>query len=238
MPKTGTEPPEVWVIVPASRPHRVGNVLGNFARQSHPNKRLAVAENGAAVGAYAGLHGVTVVRSDPRAGAARNAALDAVGAISPGAFVVTMDDDDFYAPGYISEHLAASSPRAVTGKRWGWVKFNSGLVFFGGWEPGPTRGLLLGGTLGFYERPDLRFDESIDCGEDSAFCRLANGLGLSTVLLTAANYCLSREGDAAADHTHKAKDEKIWRYAGFHGIRGEGGRALCGGPPLQGPVRQ
>lgn len=229
--------PNVVVIVPASRPEMRDNVLGNFARQSYPNKRLVVAENGRAVGAYVASDSVSVVQCQPGASVARNAALDWANANVPGAFIVTMDDDDYYGPGYIGEHLEHASPYRVTGKKWGWVQFDTGLVYFGnGWSPGPARGMLLGGTLGFFERPDLRFDERIECGEDSHFCRLANGLGLVTELITARHYCLSREGGAEY-HTHKAKDLKIWIYAGLCGIRVDGDRTLCSGLPPHGPVK-
>lgn len=217
------------------------NVLANFVRQEHKNKHLLVVENGAGIGAYDGalMPGDIAIRSDAKsASGARNAGLDWIRAKHPGAFVVTMDDDDYYGPGYLSEHVAHASHWNVNGKRWGWVSFDTGVVYFGtGWVPGPARGLLLGGTLGFFERPELRFDESVTCGEDAVFCKAAAMLGMNTNLLTSGHYCLSREGGPGA-HTHKAKDGKIWRYAGFTGIRVGGGKALCAGPPPNGPTER
>jgi len=227
-------------MVPSHRPGMTGNVLANFRRQTYKNKRLLVVENGDALGVYERewpFPEVRIIKSQATsASGARNAGLNWLRLFHPGAFVVTMDDDDYYGPEYLSEHALHARPWRINGKRWGWVSFDSGVVYFGnGWTPGPARGLLLGGTMGFFEHPELRFDESVLCGEDSVFCREANSLGMSTNLLTAQHYCLSREGSPDA-HTHKAKDSKIWRYAGFAGIRVGGGKALCSGPPPQGPT--
>lgn len=104
----------ISVVVPFSRPQFLHNVIDNFNRQTHQDKRLIVVENGAGTGCFGGLD-CTILTSGCHHALARN---EAIGWIRKhgGGWWAGMDDDDYYGPNYLAE-IAENIPKAdVLGK--------------------------------------------------------------------------------------------------------------------------
>ena len=206
-------------------------VLSNFSRQAYPNKRLLIVENGDACHAYSGDDADCVLVSEAHQSSARNAGIAWLKRNRPDAYWVSMDDDDYYGEGYLSEHVLFAKPGRATGKWFGWYQFDSGLVYFGHgvpqYEPVPC---LLGATIGSYVADAALFPE-VQTGEEGGYCsKMDEVFALSTQ-----HFCASREGDPN-EHTHKASEKKLWRRAGWTGVRVSGTwDQWVGGEPPAGP---
>lgn len=161
----------IWVLLPLSRP--LGDLAcKNYLSQEHEDKRLCVIETGSGVGEMerVGLHPDLLLRAEGGPGAVRNVALQALRGEAAD-YVVCMDDDDVYLPGYLSEHSRHAQPGRIVGKLPHWVDFGDGKARLFERENSERRGFWgRGGTLGFHlsevgDFPDL------SVGEDVEFCR-------------------------------------------------------------------
>lgn len=225
--------PEVWVIVPASRPEMVERVKRNFSCQLYGKKRLCVVENGRAIGAYSASGADKILQSEPHQSAAKNTGIASLRKSHPGAYYVAMDDDDYYGPEYILEHVERAQRGRINGKLSAWVKFNDGLVYFGNnWNPGSPVKSLLGATIGCYLADAQEFPV-IRAAEENAFCAKAIESGCEVVTVGPRHFCASREGDVSS-HTWQGSPEKVWRVSGWAGVRvvGDVRKAIVGEPPL------
>ncbi len=129
-PYPGPRDPQVntiWVVVPFSRPERYHDMLGNFLRQRFPGKKLLVVENGRSENsglphAY-GSHWIT---SGPHQSLAKNEAIAFIKK-QGGGFFATMDDDDWYGPGYLDELAGYAKSYDALGKRRHFVSLGDDL---------------------------------------------------------------------------------------------------------------
>lgn len=184
----------IWVVTPLSRADDAGNVLANFRRQRHRNKRLIVAENGCAVGATRGLTGVHArLTTPPTAAAAKNAALLALA--QERCMVAFFDSDDYYAPGYLSEAVCALRGRPVVGKNIHYVRYSDGLYYYRQRADRACRSaeLLHGATISLWLQYAFPFP-AMAVGEDYAWCLKARLRGLALYATSERNYIYNRVG--------------------------------------------
>lgn len=128
-PYPGHRPPEVdkiWVIVPFSRPEFARRVWQNFERQRFPNKQLILVENGAATGTLNHSPAI-VLRSTAHPAHARNEAIAYIKK-QGGGFFTSMDDDDWYGPGYLDEIAGYARSYDAVGKPWHFTSLGEGFV--------------------------------------------------------------------------------------------------------------
>jgi spore maturation protein CgeB len=204
-----TSEPLVSVILVTNRPERLDNAIQSFRRQKHANKELLVVLNN---DAFDFEEAERAIEDIPRArllqvpesktlAACMNRALD----IAEGDYWAKMDDDDFYGANYLSDSLLPFSytDASIVGK-WSY------LFRFTDEEPLYVRRpafvhcyshLVSGATLVVKRsvQEQLRFDESIPRGADSAFLRAARLAGLLIYSSDPFNFILTRD---ASGHGH------------------------------------
>lgn len=228
--------PEIWVVVPFSRPEMRRQVLDNFYRQTYDNKRLCIIENGNGISTFTDDRDYDQILLSPRHQShARNTAIKWLKKNHPLAYWVSMDDDDYYGPGYLTEHAEKAEYGRVSGKKASWVKFDSGLVYFGHhWSEDTEAPSLMGGTIGCYVSESPLFPIKV-AGEEFEFCEDARRSGMSILTTSQNHYCYDREGDPHG-HAYKADENKMWRVSGWTGVRVNGScEQWISGPPPNGP---
>jgi len=168
----------ITVIVPLSRPELAEHVVDQFARQSHPDKRLWIVENGRGIGAMQRqmLWADRVLSSGQAASLARNTALDELKR-SGGGYWCSWDDDDEYLPKYLSEVAACSSRAEVTGKEPHFVSYDDEhLFFFHAGRDSRFTERCQGGTLSGWAETALPFPQ-LRLGEDLRWCEAMRKVG-------------------------------------------------------------
>lgn len=191
----------------------ISRVRANLKRQVAPT-RAVIVENGSAVGACkaAGWEPDVLLQSGTHQSLARNAALDYLQSEHPGAYWVSMDDDDWYSPYYVEEHLSLAERGKLVGKTTHWVLFEEkALCLFRPWQQNGSAKGLNGATLGCYVADAPRFGMK-GVGEDTDFCYRFLGKG-GRVWSSSAHHAVYCRRDAK-DHTFAQE------AAGF----------LCSGP--------
>lgn len=227
--------PEIWVVVPASRPQHSERVLDQFHAQTYGHKKLLVVENGDAVGSYSGLGVDVLLDSIPHQSAAKNRALDHLRKHQPEALVAFWDDDDRYGDHYLSEQALLARNGTIWAKRETWVEFPTGLVWFGhNWKPGDDAEYVSGATISGYVQDMPNFPIT-PCAEEQGFVKRAKANGVRVRHSTRRGFVYDRTS-ALCDHTYKAREEKVWRHSG-KGIRVAGTwRDWIESDPPYGPV--
>jgi spore maturation protein CgeB len=147
----------ISAVVPTMRPHRLGQVMAAIGRQIHPDLELIIVTHGfaadpAELEQLAERHGVENYQTIEAAstltlGACMNLGL----AAASGRYVAKMDDDNWYAPHYLSDLVRAFSwtDAQVVGK---WAHYvhllgsNANLLRFPGAEHRYVD-LVQGGTI-------------------------------------------------------------------------------------------
>ena len=191
----------VWVVVPFSRPENLNLVLANFNRQTFPNKKLVLVENGRALGAAHGVaHGddsrhaapPLVLMSERHQSLAKNLALREIRKRG-GGFTVVMDDDDWYGPEFVAEAAGYARTYDVIGKVRNFVSCDDRLWLCSREASERKASWVTGGTIACWAEfcPDYPLDRS---GEDVAFCSLAQRQGL-TVFATSMYHYLYQRSD-------------------------------------------
>ena len=211
--------PGVSVLLATNRPGQIDHALAQVAGQTWPSLQLVVALHGpiadpeqvAARARAAGVDDVVVVVGDATCslGAVLDLALDA----ADGDVVAKVDDDNLYAPAYLTDLVRALdwSDAHVVGK-WAhhvWVEGERRLLLrFAGSEHRFTD-KVQGGTL--LVRGDvarrLRFDD-LPRGVDTAFLRRCDELGLRVYSADRWNFVSVRRADPS-DHTWPATAEQL-----------------------------
>lgn len=211
--------PEIWVIVPFSRPHCFERLVENFSRQTHAKKRLLVVcaekvdrQTRAMLSEVADVSLRDV--GGPQ-GEARNIGMAQL-LREESALVSFWDDDDHYGPFYLEEQAAAVSPGTIVGKGFGFTLFDEGMVYFEGPRNCETKALLIGGTIAGFVHDMPSWTKAM-IGEDGAFSSDCRQLGLTTRLLSGRHWVYDRTG-ALEDHTFRAPPAKIWTVAGGRAV--------------------
>jgi len=202
-------PPQVdkiWVVVPFSRPEHWERVLGNFSRQRFPGKRLIVVGNGRAGNAGAlSLGNAHWITSAPHISHAKNEALEWIKRHG-GGFFATMDDDDWYGPGYLDEIAGLARSADAFGKQRHFVSLGDDIS-----DPKPQLLLtgrieadlnpaswLTGGTISGWSETALPY-RAVPT-EDLDWCARMRANGASLRALSIYHY-LYRRSYAGARHT-------------------------------------
>jgi hypothetical protein len=207
----GAMDPNLWVLVPFTRPHLAGQLLSYFLAQRLEGKRLLVVAD--RDGHPEADHVIRV--ESMRQGDARNVGLQwlreqRVERVS------FWDDDDHYGPGYLEEQAGALRPGRLVGKVFGFVEFDDGVVYFPARRGIATTSLLIGGTMAGYVR-ELPDWTSQRIGEDGAFAMACRARRMETWTLSAQHWVYSRTGPVNS-HAFRASDKGIWSVAGGRGI--------------------
>jgi hypothetical protein len=202
----------ITVIVPLSRPEFWPVVAQLFLRQDYSQKRLWIVFNGRALGHEQKAQGVAdrVLTSSPSAAAARNTALHELRA--EGGYYALWDDDDYYAPGYLSEVNRCASRAEVTGKQTHFVSYGEHLFHFFPERAERLTRSAQGGTLTGYAEDAEDFPQ-MRRGEDLKWCELmrAKGARIYSRDIFHYRYCLS--ADPAHRHvtSQKSATDVIYR---------------------------
>lgn len=102
------------VIVPFSRPRFFNNVIQNFKSQNYKNKKLIVVENGEGINCFKDIDCIRL-SSECHHAHAKNEAISWLKKHN-GGWWVTMDDDDYYGPEYLTEISLNLNKANVIGK--------------------------------------------------------------------------------------------------------------------------
>ncbi len=220
-PYPGPRSPQVtclWVIVPFRRRAHLPRVLENFSRQRFSEKRLLLIENGAAIGAAKALGTCVptmVLESREHQSIAKNEALAYIRK-QGGGFFTTMDDDDWYGPGYLDELAGYARSYEAIGKLWHFVSLGEGIG-----DPLPQLLLcnrryadqetqwLTGGTISAWAEDAVDFPIVSDA-EDIAWSAAMVRRGARIRALSIYHY-LYRRSYAGATHTWKGSREFFLR---------------------------
>jgi hypothetical protein len=162
---------EIWAVVPFSRPNWLENVKDNFFRQRFHNKKLAIVENGPAVGCCkaAGFSPDILLTSEPHQAIAKATALDELKKIGA-EFWATWDDDDYYGENYLTELAEASDKAELIGKLSIFVKtLDDKLRLFGSQEKQYVD-FVHGPTISTWVADVAEFRNVGKWAEDIAFC--------------------------------------------------------------------
>ncbi len=168
----------VWTVVPLSRPGQLPWVIENWARQTTKSS-LAIVETGEALGVchQAGISPDLLLSAAGRPGEVRNAALEAL----VGAYVSFQDDDDWYGPDYLAEHVELAARGRIVGKRVHWVDFlGDELLLFRPQAANTRGGWVLAGTMSGYAEDFPRFS-AVETGEERPLCAAAHEVLSSSV---------------------------------------------------------
>jgi len=159
-----------WLLVGLSRPECVETLRENISRQEHKT-RVCIVENGAGEGLCekAGLSPDLLLKGPTHPAGARNVGLQAI-RDRDGYFVI-MDEDDYYGPLYVSEHMSLRKEGRLVGKRVHWVHHEGeGLCLYAPGRANRKSSWLRGGTIGGHSRETEDFPH-IDLAEDTELCQ-------------------------------------------------------------------
>lgn len=185
--------PLVWVVGTLCRKGDFRNLLDSFFQQAYPNKRLLVVENGAAVNYTAGSAAHARIVSPPGAAAARNAALAHLGH-PRGQLLAFFDADDYYAPGYLDEAVAALREWPIVGKRVHYVRYSDGLYLYRRGEGQREVNRVHGATIALRLADRHVLFPHLEYGEDHAWCDLSRAAGFRIYATSEQNYVYRRTG--------------------------------------------
>ncbi len=207
-------PLDPWIVVPFSRPEMRASVLANIERQ-RLRARVLIVENKAGIDALTDQPGFYVVRSTGgRAGVVKNDGLRYLRKYHPDAYVICMDDDDIYGPGYVEEHLARATPRMAWCKQSLWALFDSGLCYFPGlYAPGEVVPRTpIGGTLSFFLRDVGWYCTDSNPADERGIIESLRANGGELYNMGPSGVCINRQSPET--HTWKAPEANFRAYLG------------------------
>jgi hypothetical protein len=180
----------------------LGPSLENVRRQ-RVQLPVCVVETGEGEGACA-AHGYApdlLLRGPAHPAHSRNEALKRLALRD--AHCIFMDDDDYYGPGYVEEHLALRERGRVVGKVVFWVRWpdEKYLTLYGSSRANKWRPWLRGGTMAGFARemgefPDLRL------GEDAGLCQNFLKQG-GAVWCSSVSHCVYMRYDDEHGHIYR-----------------------------------
>jgi Glycosyl transferase family 2 len=217
----------VSAIISTNRPHALGNVLRNTARQKHAvqgDLELVLVLHGfdirtAEVEATArdtGVENLTVIQADKSLtlGACLNLGLDAAG----GDFIGKMDDDNYYGSHYLTDLVAAFgyTDAGIVGKwaHYVWLRSTGAIVLRFPTAEHRYNRLVQGGSLLFKRdvARSLRFSD-IPRAVDTDILNRAEADGVLTYSADRFNYVSIRGADRN-DHTWPIADMALMNRSG------------------------
>lgn len=213
-PYPGPRSPQVdtiWVIVPFSRPEQAARVRDNFARQRFPGKKLLIVGNGRLGNAGTlSIGGAHWISSGEHQSLAKNEAIAFIKK-QGGGFFATMDDDDWYGPGYLDELAGYAKSYDALGKRRHFVSLGDDLSGTDALPPqlllcnrryadSEDAAWLTGGTISGWAETAAEFPMMKEA-EDLAWCDRMHQKGARLRGLSIYHY-LYRRSYAGAKHTY------------------------------------
>jgi hypothetical protein len=197
------------MVVPLSRPSDLGNVLHNFWRQKHPEKRLCIIENGLAIGVCA-RHGIEpnlLLAADSGPAEALNVALaELLRRGEHAAWWCKIDGDDYYGPGYLDEIAQAPAEADLIGKSRVWIKTVGGRLWLFPFD------VPAGGTLATRVAQAVDFDPNRCVGSDVQWVSRMLEAGARFWSSSERYYCFRRWGWPHS-HTCRRSDSEMLRAA-------------------------
>jgi hypothetical protein len=218
----GSSAPRVTIVLASNRVQWMQESIANVARQTYCNLRLVVVDNHhedcgktwRAAAARAGFDRLEVLRMPPpnALGACLNAGMEH--AVRNADILMKFDDDDYYAPSYVHEQVAALTVAGgIVGKfpLFYYSTQRSTLYV----RPGSRSSLasgshVAGGTLTFSSAlwRSSPFDSSLTLGEDRDFVARARKLGHPVTTTSVFNHCNIRH--ALQQHTWNIADNELF----------------------------
>jgi glycosyltransferase involved in cell wall biosynthesis len=214
------------VIIATHRATWINAAVDNFARQNYPQLRLIVVDNSpesnvepwnAALAARGLLDRARVLRVPPPTtlGACLN---DGIASVATSAdMILKFDDDDYYAPSYVSEQLAVhSAVGGIVGKfPIFYYTENQHALFV---RPGSRASIassphVAGSTLTFATTlwRNIPFDNSLSLGEDRDLIIRARNAGHAVTASSLFNHCAIRHAQQA--HTWNIAESELFAPA-------------------------
>jgi len=210
----------VWVIVPFSRPENIEHVLANFLRQKFANKKLVLVENGRARGAGRDLadkwrasSSLLVLTSESHQSAAKNTGLAEIKKRG-GGFCVTMDDDDWYGPQYLTEACGYAKTYDVIGKNRHFVSMDGSLWLCAREHANRPAAWLTGGTIACWAESAPEYPTA-SWGEDAMFCQRALKQGMTLFGTDLYHYLYRRSSNA--HHAWRIAPQKLREHESERG---------------------
>lgn len=202
----------IWVVLPLTRPEYLPAIGKNLARQTFPHHLIVVAPEGIDVSLLAPDR---VVRGAFGVGAARRAG---VAAAPEGAYVVSMDDDDWYGPDYLREHASLAKVGRIVGKQLHFVSFEGtdAIALLRPHIRDVSVTFLAGGTIGGFTQ-DLDWRD-LECSEDMDLCSRVRSSGGEVWHSSIYQVLYQRRADPIS-HTYKANPWTIVAFQGGHWFR-------------------
>ena len=207
------ESPTIWCIVPFSRPQYAQDIYSRFSRQSYPNKKLVVVENGKGIGTWKrlGLEPDLLLTSGPHQSWAKNEGILQLKRMGKDEdYWTTWDDDDYYSKLYIEE-LATNVHKAdVIGKAKSFVKLTDDRLYL---ISKPSENSILdkkwvvhGPTITARVGDSLLF-EYLPFAEDLKFVEQMKEQGARIYVTSRYNWCYRR--NANTNHTWQISDNEF-----------------------------
>ena len=211
--------PTIWCVIPFSRPHQLTWVKDLLSAQTYQNKKVLVVENGPAIGACkkAGFVPDVLLASKPHQSYAKNEALLYLKNNGFGDDIwTTWDDDDYYAPEYLSELADATDKGDIIGKASSFMKLTDGKLYcVTKWKENELADepFVHGPTVSGRVKDSLLFTY-MDWGEDLVWVREMAALGAKVYRTSRYNWCYFRY--ANTKHTWLISDDEIMYGNAWH----------------------
>lgn len=206
---------KIWVIVPFRRVEHFDRMIENFGRQRFPGKRLLIVENGPAVGyclPRLEKGSAVILTSGEHQSLAKNEAVRWIRS-HDGGFFATMDDDDWYGPGYLDEIAGYAKDYDVLGKQWHFVSLGEGtpdpaLLLLNSRYADQDGSWFTGGSISGWSETATEFP--LTEAEDVSWCERMRSAGARLRSLSVYHY-LYRRSYAGAAHAWGASRDTFER---------------------------
>lgn len=201
----------IWMITGLHKTRWLENVLRNFRRQVHADKRLIVVLNGecASQGHEVWDHpwtcDVVVLHSVADPAKVMNAGIQYLKTnASPDDWFCKCDADDYYGPLYL-QHVAENTLADYSGLKSVYVKSQDNKLWFA--EGNARTAIVHGPTIAARVGTALRFKEGLDWGEDTLWCQEMQAAGREHSLRPSVGFCYQRWANYT--HTWPCTDEEL-----------------------------
>jgi glycosyltransferase involved in cell wall biosynthesis len=203
----------IWMISGLHHPRWLSNILDNYNRQTYPNKRLIIVENGDGIGISVKLpKDIIILRSDSGPAQPMNVGIEWLKQhAEPQDWFCKCDSDDYYGPQYLDQiHTAISSGADYTGRKALYIKTSNDKLWFA--ESKDESFIFHGPTIAARIESSLYFPLVKTWGEDIAWCKAMHNAGYKSVTLCPEGFCYQRW--PKYNHTWPCTDIEIrvlWR---------------------------
>ncbi|MDJ0321743.1 glycosyltransferase [Pseudarthrobacter sp. PS3-L1] len=221
--REATRRASISALVPTIRPWQLEHVFRTIASQRNVNVELVLLTHGFSVKtkkidelkAMFGLAKVSVIKAEKHIslGECLNLCIEA----AEGEVLAKMDDDDFYAPDYLSDQLYSLeySRADIVGKQAHYMHLesrNTTILRFPSWEHRYTRTVMGPTLMGYSSVFTSSGFAPIGSGEDTRFLKDVSEQGGVIYAADRFNYCQQRNSQG---HTWKISDDELLATGDF-----------------------